>query len=152
METVSKRSLLPSGAEEGLFVSFCLVSLKCFCEVRHRTNELFFDARNIFYTKRFMRHIPNLIAGTYHKSFSSGRTAPCVILCYDENGNTAGEYVVKLKGNIETGAAGLLRELLGSFLADELGLKIPCPAIVRVTNELADAITDKRVSESIRQS
>ncbi len=106
----------------------------------------------MYYTKRFMRHIPNLTAGTYLKSFSSGRTAPCVLLCYDENGNSAGEFVVKLKGNIETGAAGLLRELLGSLLADELGLKTPGPAIVRVTKELADAITDQRVSESIRQS
>jgi hypothetical protein len=68
------------------------------------------------------------------------------------NGNPVGEYVVKFRSNIETGNAGLLRELVGNLLADQLGLDSPEPAIVEIQTDLASAMTDQRVADAIRRS
>lgn len=99
-----------------------------------------------------MRSVPTLTATSYQMSLETGRTTPGVFLCEDEHGNPAGEYVVKLRGNIETGNGGLLREIVGSILADELGIMCPQPAIVDVPGDLASAITDSRVVQAVRRS
>ena len=82
----------------------------------------------------------------------TGRTTPGVFSCEDANGNPAGEYVVKLKGNIETGNAGLLREIVGNLLAEEVGIAAPEPAIVDIPVDLAGSISDMRVAQSVQKS
>ncbi|MBI4548531.1 MAG: hypothetical protein HY707_11150 [Ignavibacteriae bacterium] len=99
-----------------------------------------------------MRHVPTLIATSYQMSLITGRTMPGVFICEDANGNSLGEYVVKLRHNIETGNAGLLREIAGNLLAEQLGLEVPEAAIVRIEPGLAKAIPEPRVAESVRGS
>jgi len=99
-----------------------------------------------------MRHVATLIATTYQTSLTTGRTTPGVFICEDANGNSAGEYVVKLKSNLETGNAGLLRETVGNLLANELGIDAPEPAIVEIPIELADGVADPRVAQAVQQS
>ena len=82
----------------------------------------------------------------------TGRTTPGVFICEDANGKPAGEYVVKLKSNIETGNAGLLREIVGNLLAEEVGLTAPEPAIVEIPVELADSISDLPVAQAVQKS
>lgn len=87
-----------------------------------------------------MKYVPTVIATSFQTSFNSGRTRPSIFICEDTNGNPAGEYVVKLRYNIETGNAGLLREIVGSMLAFHLGFSVPEPAIVRIEEGLAGAM------------
>jgi hypothetical protein len=90
--------------------------------------------------------IPRLIATAYQGSFSSGRTKPAVFMCEDAGGNSAGEYVVKLIGSPELSVEAMLRELVGSLLADALGLIVPERAIVTIERELAAAISDPELA------
>lgn len=79
-----------------------------------------------------LRTVQRLRASTYTRRMTSGRTKPAVFLCEDLDGNSAGEFVVKLRGGIDAGVVGLSCELLSSLLAAELGLRIPNPAIVEI--------------------
>ena len=99
-----------------------------------------------------MRHVPTLIATSYQKSFEAGRTAPGVFICEDANGNSVGEFVVKLRHNVEAGNSAMLRELVANLLADELGLVVPEPAIIRLEADLAGSIVHEPVAESVRGS
>ena len=53
-------------------------------------------------------------------------------MCEDLDGNSAGEFVVKLRRGMETGVVGLTCELLSALLAADFGLRTPNPAIVDV--------------------
>lgn len=64
-------------------------------------------------------------------------------MCEDENGNNAGEYVVKFKGGTETGVTGMCCELIASLLADELGLPRPAPAIVDLDPNMGNLLSPK---------
>lgn len=46
--------------------------------------------------------IPTLTAVSYQCYLGTGRTKPCVFICEDDQGKRVGEYVVKLRSNIET--------------------------------------------------
>ena len=59
-----------------------------------------------------MRAVPDLVVVTYHHRMGSGRTKPVVFGCEDQDGNAFGEFVVKLKGGLETGVTGLSCELI----------------------------------------
>lgn len=96
--------------------------------------------------------VPTLLAITYLKTLESGRTKPGVFICEDLKGTNAGEYVVKLKNNIETGNSGLLREIIGSLLASKLGLLTPDPAIIEIRIELAQAVSNKDVAQNLKKS
>ncbi len=80
---------------------------------------------------------------------TSGRTKPAVFLCEDLDGNSAGEFVVKLRGGIDAGVAGLSCELLSSLLAEKLGIRTPDPAIVEI-NPAIGALLGTRDSEMAR--
>lgn len=99
-----------------------------------------------------MKHVSTVIATSYQMSLISGRTTPGVFICEDPTGHPVGEYVVKFRHNIETGNAGLLRELVGNLLADQLGIETPDPGIVEIGSELAPAISDQKVSQVIKNS
>ena len=75
-------------------------------------------------------------------------------MCEDENGNNAGEYVVKFKGGTETGVSGMCCELVASLLADELGLARPAPAIVDIDPNIGNLLSskDSDVSAIIKKS
>jgi len=65
--------------------------------------------------------ISTVKAVTFIKVMSSGRTRPCLMLCEDHEGNQI-ETVVKLRVGKESTTTGLVCELMGSLLADDLDL------------------------------
>src|SRR5262245_49199920 len=87
-----------------------------------------------------MRPIRQLRASTFSRSLTSGRTRPAILLCEDANGEPAGEFVVKFRGGIDTGVAGLAYEVLASVLAEELGLFTPPAAVVEIDQKVAALI------------
>jgi hypothetical protein len=88
------------------------------------------------------------------RKIESGRTHPAIFLCEDENGNSAGEYVVKLRGGTEAGITGLSCELVASLLSEELGLARPAPAIIDLDPRIGDllSVKDADVAAIIKQS
>jgi len=98
--------------------------------------------------------LPHLVAATYHRKMGSGRTKPALFGCEDEQGDPAGEFVVKFKGGLEAGVKGLTCELLSSLIADHLGIPSPAPALIKVDVAIADLIprSDADVGEVIRKS
>jgi hypothetical protein len=88
--------------------------------------------------------IPQLEAVTYHRTTTTGRTSPCVFTCEDADGKPAGDFVVKLKGGLDTVELGLASELVSSRLAQLLGVSAPRPVIVSLSEELAQTIQDPK--------
>ena len=101
-----------------------------------------------------LQPVPRLIASAYIRKIESGRTSPAIFMCEDDNGNNAGEYVVKFKAGTEAGVTGLACELVASLLADELGLAHPAPAIVDIDPNIASLLSprDSDVAEIIKKS
>jgi hypothetical protein len=101
-----------------------------------------------------LQPVQRLSASAYLRKLESGRTSPALFLCEDENGKSAGEYVVKLRAGTEAGATGLCCELLASLLADELGLPRPTSAIVEIDPRIGDLLSpkDADVAAIIRKS
>jgi len=84
----------------------------------------------------------------------SGRTKPAVFLCEDLDGNSAGEFVVKLRGGIDSGVVGLTCELLSSLLTEKLGIRTPNPAIVEIDPAIGALLSagDTEMARLIRNS
>lgn len=85
---------------------------------------------------------------------TSGRTRPLVLACEEagEEADDPTEYVVKLRGSLETGEVGLACELVASLLARFLDLPVPEPAIVEVTEEFTRSVPDGTSREALRKS
>jgi hypothetical protein len=98
--------------------------------------------------------VRHLTATTYHRKMGSGRTKPMLFSCEDDEGNAAGELVVKLKDGVNNGVTGLTCELLGSLVAEFLGIATPEPALIDLDASFAEALRagDADVAEIIRKS
>jgi hypothetical protein len=79
--------------------------------------------------------IEALIAG---KVMSSGRTKPMIIQGVCSQTGEKGEYVVKLRGSSHLWQGSSQNEILGSFIAAELGFQLPHPVIVNISKELVE--------------
>ena len=84
---------------------------------------------------------PILTAVRFARFMDTGRTKPAIFACEDLSGTFAGEYVVKLRGGIETRESGLLRELLAAKLAEYFRIDSPQPALIRIEESLAELIS-----------
>jgi hypothetical protein len=71
---------------------------------------------------------------------TSGRTSPAIFGCLPEDRDEEADYVVKLMGGIEEGAAGLVCEAVAAELADYFGISHPPAAIVGLDDELANLV------------
>ena len=103
--------------------------------------------------------IPRLIAAQFHRFMESGRTSPALCGCEDESGNSAGDFVVKLRGGLDHGDTDLLCELIASRLATHFGLAVPPPALVVIDAAFAELVAsleangpDPRRAETMRNS
>jgi hypothetical protein len=96
----------------------------------------------------------NLTAVRFEKAMTSGRTRPLVLACEeaDEESDGSTEYIVKLRGSIDTGGVGLACELVASEVARYLDLSVPEPAIVEVTEEFARSVPEESSREALRKS
>jgi hypothetical protein len=86
------------------------------------------------------------------KSFATGRTAPGLLLCRDDEG-TEFEVVVKWRCGPESKDIGGICELLAALLADDLGFKTPVPVLVEIASDfhraLPSAAAAKIAAESV---
>ncbi len=84
--------------------------------------------------------IQSLVAVRFEKFMTSGRTRPALLSCEDADGKAAGEYVVKMRGCIDTGTTGLTCEVIASLLARHFRIRVPEPGIVRLDQEFLAAV------------
>jgi hypothetical protein len=84
--------------------------------------------------------IRSLVAARFERFMSSGRTRPALLGCDDAHGKAAGEYVVKMRGCMDTGATGLTCEVIASLLARHFKIQAPEPAIIRLDQEFLGAV------------
>lgn len=83
---------------------------------------------------------PTLTATRFQRFMETGRTSPALCGCVDETGKDCGEYVIKLRGAVDSREAGLVNELLAARLANRFKLATPEPAVVVIEKALADLI------------
>ena len=95
--------------------------------------------------------VKTITAVTFLKAFYTGRTCPCLMLCADEEGNLI-ETVVKLIVGKESSQAGLICELMASFLAQDLDLPVPQPFLVEVEADFYKGIFDIVLSRRFKDS
>ena len=88
-----------------------------------------------------------LKATSLERFMTSGRTTPALFGCVDQNGAPAGEYVVKLRGGLETGNAGLVRELLAAKLATQFGIASPSQQLSRSKRRLRNCLPKQSLLE-----
>jgi hypothetical protein len=98
--------------------------------------------------------ITGLTATQFVRFMNTGRTSPAILGCTDQCGTWVGEYVVKLRGGIETKESGLPCELMASKLAAHFGIASPEPAAVEIEENLAELVANTKplYSACIRNS
>lgn len=94
--------------------------------------------------------VPVLRAIQFHRFMSTGRTSPALCGCELPNSTDVSDYVVKLRGGMERGIAGLVSELVGSRLASYFGIAVPVPAIVEIDEDFAELVAASNRSKSER--
>jgi len=83
---------------------------------------------------------PRITAVQFHRFMTSGRTSPPLCGCEDDLGNRVGDYVVKLRGGLDHGEDGLVRELVASRLASHFGIAVPEPALISMDVDFAELV------------
>jgi hypothetical protein len=84
--------------------------------------------------------VARITAVQFHRFMSSGRTSPVLCGCEDDLGNRVDDYVVKLRGGLDRGEAGLVCELVASRLASHFGVAVPEPALVLIDADFAELV------------
>jgi hypothetical protein len=79
-----------------------------------------------------------------HRMLTSGRNRPVIFGCIDAESNSAGDYVVKLSGAMDTRARGPASELIASSLAGHFGILRPQPAAVQLHPDLMKWLVSQR--------
>jgi len=90
-----------------------------------------------------------VVATTYERTFSSGRTKPGVFLCEADGFDTPCEVVVKLRAGLSQGVTGMASELLAALLARQLDIPTPEPMLVEIDPALADGLADTELRQRI---
>ncbi|MGH9545329.1 MAG: HipA family kinase [Terriglobales bacterium] len=80
---------------------------------------------------------------------ATGRTTPVIFGCENASEIFVGEYVVKLRGGIDTRESGLLCELIAAKLAAHFGIASPEPAVVQIDQALAELMAVKEPSHAV---
>src|ERR1700733_7096944 len=83
--------------------------------------------------------VARVTAVQFHRFMNSGRTSPVLCGCEDELGKRD-DYVVKLRGGLDRGEAGLVCELVASRLASYFGMAVPEPALVLIEADFAELV------------
>lgn len=73
------------------------------------------------------------------RELTSGATKPLVVTCMDPADGRSADYVVKLSDSSRMTVDGQMREVIASFMAMEMDIPTPQPAVVEVLPELRDA-------------
>lgn len=90
-------------------------------------------------------------AARFEKPAGNGRNRACFITCVDIAGQRV-EAVVKLSALSESGAGTLIREAIAAFFAADLGLPVPEPLLVEVTDPFKSAVGQSDYAGLIQKS
>lgn len=90
-------------------------------------------------------------AARFEKPAGNGRNRACFLTCIDLAGQRT-EAVVKFNALSESGSGTLIREALAAFFAVDLGLPVPEPLLVEVTEAFRSSLGQSEYAERIRQS
>ena len=92
--------------------------------------------------------IERATATVFHRFMQTGRTSPALFSCSREGTAEQDEYVIKLKGGIDLGTAGLVCESVASVLAAYFGLSHPRPALVDLDMDLAQLAAEQEPAKA----
>ena len=87
--------------------------------------------------------LPIIEALLPYNEFSTGSNKPLPIRGICQKTFKKNDYVVKFKNSAEMTVEATCRELLGSFIAMELGLFVPQPVLVNISNDFAVLLKEK---------
>ena len=88
-----------------------------------------------------------LEATRFDRVMTNGRTRPMLLLCDGPLGEV--ELIAKFSEGCSIG--GLIREAMTAMLALDLGLPVPAPYLVQLSEEFIDTIPDATVAEFLRK-
>jgi hypothetical protein len=78
---------------------------------------------------------------------TNGRTSPVLLSCEDSHDGQQ-DFVVKLNGGMDSRTSGAVREVVGSSLASLLQIKCPEPALVYISEGMANVICELEPSKA----
>ncbi len=83
----------------------------------------------------------------FDRKMGNGRTIPLLLMCDGPEGEV--EVVAKFSEGCSVG--GLIREALTAMFATDLGLPVPHPFLVRLSEDFIETIPDSTVAEFLRK-
>jgi hypothetical protein len=83
----------------------------------------------------------------FDRKMGIGRTKPVLLVCESPEGEV--EVVAKFSQGCSVG--GLIREALTAMFAIDLGLPVPPPYLVKLSEDFVDSIPDSAVAEFLRK-
>ena len=83
--------------------------------------------------------LPLVTATRVGREVGNGRTRPVILYCDQENSAEEIEVYVKLRGSRELTSAGLMCEGIAALLGRDLGLPVPEPFVVEITDQFVRA-------------
>lgn len=92
--------------------------------------------------------LPLVTATRFGRQVENGRTRPLVLFCDQEDSVEESEVYAKLRGSPGLTATGLMCEGIAALLGRDLGLPIPEPFIIEITDEFVNA-TGEAVGASV---
>lgn len=95
--------------------------------------------------------LPRLRAISLIRTLATGRTAPGLLLCCDDEGNDI-EVVVKWRSGPEGKDLGGICELIAAIVADELGFKVPKPVLVDIEPDFHRAVPSAATAKVVAAS
>ncbi len=87
----------------------------------------------------------------FYRKMTTGRTQPCLLECIRADGEEV-EVVTKLSSGCTGDTKGLVSEAIAAMLANDLGLPIPEPFKVEISEEFINSINDDAVASLLRKS
>lgn len=84
--------------------------------------------------------LPRAIATDFVQCLQSGSTEPMQVLCVEENTQRKRSFVVKPKGHERNTNAASCKELIGAWIAMEMGIKVFEPALVDISQDFVDLL------------
>ncbi len=95
--------------------------------------------------------LENAVAVEFVRRATSGRTGPLILTCLTDAGEAI-ELFCKLSAGCDEGVTNLAREVVGACLAADLGLPVPKPFLVELSQEFIGAVSDPKTATRMRES
>lgn len=97
-------------------------------------------------------HLPVVHALLPGMELNSGANRPVVITCVDKDSGQREDYVVKLLASERMTPEAQMRETLASFIAMEMDMATPAPAVVCIGPELVHAMDGQQIYGRLAKS